>query len=212
MKKEERIETEQDLVGLFIEQSVGLYVKQKSNVHHGMAGSNDEAMEWLTEDLGNFLDGLSKDHGQFSETINTLRENLDSFVTALDQDLEQRRNAHLTNEKTLNPNGLALDNALMKVAPQSEFAKVGAALQGRGEMKDSGWKKVADLCRKCKLNKLSKYFDKKNQQAKDKSMKATLGKISQKLRDSKLVRDVSKSSSSVPKVKGGAKQKGGMGR
>ena len=95
MKKEERIETEQDLVGLFIEQSVGLYVKQKSNVHHGMAGSNDEAMEWSTEDLGNFLDGLSKDHGQFSETINTLRENLDSFVTALDQDLEQRRNAHL---------------------------------------------------------------------------------------------------------------------
>ncbi len=35
MKKEERIETEQDLVSLFIEQSVGLYVKQKSNVHHG---------------------------------------------------------------------------------------------------------------------------------------------------------------------------------
>ncbi|MEM6338468.1 MAG: hypothetical protein AAF673_00885 [Pseudomonadota bacterium] len=166
MTKEERIETEQQLVGLFIEQSVGLYVQQKSNVHHGMAGSNDEAIEWLTEDLGNFLDGLSKDHGQFSETINTLRENLDSFVTALDQDLEQRRNAHLIKEKTLNPNGLALDNALMKVAPQSEFAKVGAELQGKGEMKDSGWKKVADLCRKCKLNKLSKYFDKKNSKQK----------------------------------------------
>lgn len=85
-------------------------------------------------------------------------------------------------------------------------------MQGRGEMKDTGWKKVADLCRKCKLDKLSKYFDKKNQQAKNKSMKATLGKISKKLRDGKLVGGVSQSSASVPKVKSGAKQKGGMGR
>ncbi|MEM6338469.1 MAG: hypothetical protein AAF673_00890 [Pseudomonadota bacterium] len=43
-------------------------------------------------------------------------------------------------------------------------------------------------------------------------MKATLGKISQKLRDSKLIGDVSKSPSGVSKVKSGAKQKGGMDR
>lgn len=115
MAGEERIETEQELVGFFIEKSVGLYAQQKSNVHHGTV-KNDQAMEWLTEDLGSFLDGLSNDHGQFSETLNILKENLGSFVAALDQDVEKRRNADLIRENILNPNGLQLDEALVKVA------------------------------------------------------------------------------------------------
>ena len=46
MPQKSAIQSEQEFVGIFLEESVGMYVKQKNNEHMGSA-SNEELKEWL---------------------------------------------------------------------------------------------------------------------------------------------------------------------
>ena len=57
MSKKSAIQSEQEFVGIFLEESVGMYAKQKNNEHMGSA-NNEELREWLKEDFSALLDGL----------------------------------------------------------------------------------------------------------------------------------------------------------
>ena len=133
-KREDKlaINSVEQLMGVFLTESVGLYAKQKNNENNDL-GSHDEVMSWVKEDLGSLLKGLARSATgpQKDEIIaasEMLKKNLDSYVEKLDNSISKAMDKHLKEAGNLNPNGLAKDQAMLAVAPKSSYAKAGKAL------------------------------------------------------------------------------------
>lgn len=119
-------------MGVFMKESVGVYLQQKNNEHIGVA-TRQEIKEWAKEDLGNLLNGLlDKASGpkkeEIQKAVSFMRENLDTYITKLDDNLSKKRDAFLQAQGNIKPNGLAKDNAMVKVAQSSSYAKAGEEL------------------------------------------------------------------------------------
>lgn len=162
------IHSEEELVSIFLKESVGIYTKQKSNEHTGDF-TNKAIRGYVKEDLGNLLDGLreyAKDipKEQVDLLVSTLKTNLDSYVEKMDKELTKGRDEVLRKEK-LTPNALRLDNAMTEAAQNSNFIKIAEHLKEHSA-KDTGWKQLADFFRKVGCNTLSDSFEKKNEKSK----------------------------------------------
>ncbi len=171
MPKKSAIQSEQEFVGIFLEESVGMYAKQKNNEHMGSA-SNEEFKEWLKEDLGNLLDGLKDAAADLDKTkvgvlVDTLKNNLDTYIDKMDAELTHARDQVLLKENTRNPKSLQLDEAMVKAAHSSDLIKASQKLKGQDvAMQDTGWKTAANLFKKMEITPLANFFEKKNEQAK----------------------------------------------
>lgn len=214
-KREERlrIDSPEELVGIFLEQSVGLYVKQKNNEHMGFA-SNQDVRQWMVEDLDQLIGGLEEqakhlDPKQIGDITEALKENLNEYVDSLDREMTKGRDQYLKANKIVTTDPLKLDDAMMKSASKSDFAKVGQVLQGKDvKAKESSWKVVANFCKKIKLTKLAQFFDKKNEQSKQNSLKSSVQKISQKLKVNSLISSTNTKKNATPPNKTKSTSKG----
>lgn len=143
------INSVEQLAGVFLAESVGLYVKQKSNENNNL-GSHDEVMGWIKEDLKNLLEGLASSAAgsQKDEIITSseiLKNNLDSYVEKLDNSISNAMDKRLKEDGNLDPNGLAKDLAMLNVAPKSSYAKAGEALI-KGEKTTSLPSSICKIC------------------------------------------------------------------
>ena len=143
MSKESAIQSEQEFVGIFLEESVGLYAKNKNSEHMGTA-TNEQFREWLKDDLVDLLDGLVTDAGSLKNVgklVDTLKANLDVYINSMDDELTHARNQVLIKEGTRDPDSIKLDEALLKAAAKSDLIKVSKALKGQGvEIQDTGYR------------------------------------------------------------------------
>jgi hypothetical protein len=126
------INSVEQLIGVFLTESVGLYVKQKNNENNDL-GSHEEVMDWVKEDLGTLLKGLAlsakgPEKAEIIAASQLLGKSLDEYVEKLDNSISKAMNNYLKKAGNLQPNGLAKDEAMLKVAPNSSYAKVGEAL------------------------------------------------------------------------------------
>lgn len=126
------INSVEQLIGVFLTESVGLYAKQKNNENNDL-GSHEDVMAWVKEDLGNLLEGLAlsakgPEQDKIVAASKLLRKSLDEYVEKLDNSISKAMNNYLKKAGNLQPNGLAKDEAMLKVAPNSSYAKVGEAL------------------------------------------------------------------------------------
>lgn len=175
MSKKSAIQSEQELVGTFIEESVGMYAKQKNNEHMGSA-SNEELRGWLKEDFSALLDGLrdsaadSLDKRKLDVLVETLKDNLDAYIDKMDAELTHARDQVLIKEGTRNPDSIKLDEALLKGAANSDLIKASHKIKGQ----DTGWKTAANLFNKMGITSLANFFEKKNEQAKLAALKKSV--------------------------------------
>lgn len=135
-------------MGVFMKESVGVYVKQKNNEHLELdPATNKEIREWTKEDLGNLLNGISdKATGpkkeEIQKAVDSMKSNLDKYVAKLDENLSKKRDAVLKENGISIPNGLAKDKALVEAAKKSSYAKAGEALASGSLNADSPKKNV----------------------------------------------------------------------
>jgi acetone carboxylase gamma subunit len=189
------IKSEEELVAAFLKESVGLYVKGKSNEHTGEL-SNKELRVDVKEDIGNLLDGLGHyapdlDRQRVNTLISTLRDNLDGYISEMDKELTKARDNYLLENNNLNPNALHLDQAMKEAVKESNFVKMAQQLKDKnaklddviGEVKDSsldkideifpkldlkdtGWKPLAEFFKKLGITGLASFFENKNEEGK----------------------------------------------
>ena len=165
------INSEQELVSLFLENSVGLYVKQKNNEHTEVS-TNEEMKADVKKDLVGLLDGLKQDAKNLdgkkvSTLVDTLKNNLDTYVDKMDTDLSAARDQILLKDNVKNIDPIKRDEATLKAASRSDFIETAKQLKDpEVTVKDTGWKSVANLFKKVGITTLATFFEKKNEEAK----------------------------------------------
>lgn len=154
------IKTEQQFILTFLQQSVGLYVKSKSNEHSGTS-TNYEMLVDAKQDFDNLIDGLSDnakkyiDHNTLRNMTNALKANLGDYVSVLDEELSESRNQILLKKGLHSANSLQADEA-MRAAGE----KLGAKLK-EIDVEDlkTVFSTMRDLCKAYKLDKVADIFD-----------------------------------------------------
>lgn len=171
MQEDNSGKTELEFIGKFFVESVGLYIKNKSNEHHGYA-NHEEIINDTKEHLGLLLDGLAEDSkGSLTDKqINSLRkiikDNLDDYVEKLDQNLTKVTNKALAKDGVTSPNTLQKDQYLIQSGKDSDFAKIGALMTSNKTAQDTTiWEKAAQIAKKIGLNKLANFCEKEHKHA-----------------------------------------------
>lgn len=158
--EELKVNSQEELMSIFLQNSVGIYVKQKNNEHIGSA-SNEEVKDWVKEDLGNLLKGLQsqyvgKDEEEMKELVTMLQKNLDIYVDKMDHTLSAARDKELGELVNTN-DSIKKDEALIKAANSNEFNKVSKDLLNNPKgfwqiagnvFENLGIKSIAKLCQK----------------------------------------------------------------
>jgi hypothetical protein len=149
-KEKLAINSVEELIGVFLKESVGLYVKQKSLEHNDPEISKSDVQKWAKEDFHSLLKGLAAnatgpDKDRIQSAAKAIDANLDVYIGKLDKSLEKQRDKYLAKAGNMSPNGLALDEALVKTAPNSSFARAGEAMLS-GKSND-GFNLKASVCK-----------------------------------------------------------------
>ena len=168
IKDEDMIRTPENLMAIFIAESMGIYIKQKNNEHIG-AATNEEVRKDIVEDLGNLLNGMEDQldgerKAELQKLIGDLRKDLPKYIEKMDEKLTVARNDYLIENKMVESDGtvkdsLILDNALAQSAKNSDFTKVKESFLKMLEekqhvswegacrlFKENGCKDVSELC------------------------------------------------------------------
>lgn len=198
---ERSINSEQQFVGEFLQKSVGLYIRQKGLEHASSDPRSNFGMEEFTnknmkenmkDQCIGLLDGLKEDSKFDSKTVDALtkvlKNNLETYIDRMDVQMSKVRDEQIAKNGIKDPDPLALDEALIKASPSSDLIKMSEVLKNQKvTVKDTGWKKVANLFKKMGATKLANFFDKKNEKAKvamvGKAIGKDLAKIMKKKKD-----------------------------
>lgn len=158
MPKDRPINSQEEFVISFLQESTGLYVKVKSNEHSGAVDA-DQMKKDCKEDLTALIDGLQDDaqkSGKQEEVdilVDSLKEGLPEYIDTLDEKLTQARNEELVQQGhsgDITPD--KADEALIKAASTMEFKKPAT--------KEAVLLGLANTCKKIGLGKLSKVLAK----------------------------------------------------
>lgn len=156
-----QLKSEQELISKFLKESVGLYVQQKSREDFG--ASRAEVIEGVKETFTELLNGLpdytkNLDSEKVNKLLSTMKENLDSYIEKIDQELTKDRDAYMANHPGHEPN-----EAMYIVGHKSRFGKMAEQLL---KDKDTGWKELANFFKELGIPKLTDFFEKKNEESK----------------------------------------------
>ncbi len=166
IRDKDLINSEQELVSKFISESVGLYVMRKSWDHQLEASSKevrDDVKEQFMELLAGLPDYTEKlDQERVNNLLSTIRDNLDSYMEAVDKELIKDRDAYLVQHPDTE-----LNEAMAIVGHKSRFGKMAQQLKEQDAIiKDTGWKQLADFFKELGIPKLADFFEKKNEESK----------------------------------------------
>lgn len=190
LEAERSINSEQQFVGEFLEKSVGLYIRQKGLEHASSDPRSNFGMEQFTnEDMKkntadqclDLLDGLKGDSKFDSKKVDVLagalKNNIEAFIDKMDIQMSKVRDETIAKNGITVPDPLTLDTALIQAAPNSDLIRASQMLKNeKATVKDTGWKKVANLFKKMGAIKLANFFDKKNEKAKVAMVGKAIGK------------------------------------